>query len=117
VTEGPAQRLAKALEQGIVLSSGWVFLVPRQLAIAAMLHGNWARAEAYFLQAIAVATAAQARPELGRTYLAYARMLLLNGQRQQARQINALLEKAHSLFDALGMTPFIPESLYLQRAV
>ena len=117
VTEEPARWLTRALEQGIVLSPGWVFLVPRQLGIAAMLHGNWTRAETYFLQAIDVATAAQARPELGRTYLAYARMLILSRQRKKTQRIKELLEQAHCLFDALGMTPFIPESLHLQRAV
>ena len=115
VTDTPAQYLRKSLQNGIVLSSGWVFLVPRQLGVSAMLHGDWERAESYFQQAIDVATASGAQPELGRTYQVYARMLLLRQQRGDGRRIATLLEEALRLFETLEMTPFIPETQQLQR--
>lgn len=115
VTDAPAQRLCQALQNGTVLSSGWVFLLPRQLGVSAMLHGDWERAESYFQQAIEVATASRAQPELGRTYQVYARMLLLRRRKGDARRIAELLEEARRLFEALEMTPFIPETSQLQR--
>ena len=116
-TDGPVKMLSRVLQTGIVLSSGWVFLLPRQLGLSAMLHGNWGYAESYFKQAIETATASRAHPELGRTYQLYARMLLLKGEKGNGRRIDVFLEKALRLFEELEMTPFVPEILYLKRAV
>ncbi|MDH3600846.1 MAG: hypothetical protein OEU26_14565 [Candidatus Tectomicrobia bacterium] len=107
LTHAPAKQLAQALACGIVMSPGWVFLIPRQLGIAATLRGDWDQAEAYFQQAIEVATAAQATPELGRTYLAYARLLRIQPDTRHDPRIAALLDTARGLFKALGMAPFV----------
>ena len=111
------KRLARDLQTGIVLSSGWVFLLPRQLGLSAMMHGDWHRAERYFQQAIDTATAAQAWPELGRTYQLYARMLILKGEKGSGQRICMFLEQALRLFEKLEMTPFVPETLYLQQVI
>lgn len=116
-TDGPARRLSRELQAGIVLSSGWVFLLPRQLGLSAMLHGDWSRAESYFTQAIDIATASQALPELGRTYQLYARMLFLKGEKGNGQRIGRLLDEALRLFEQLEMTPFVPETLHLKQTV
>lgn len=106
LTHAPARRLAQALDGGIVMSPGWVCLLPRQLGIAATLREEWAEAEAYFQQAIDLATKVQATPELGRTYLAYARLLRVQPERMNESRIAALLHCAHRHFETLGMAPF-----------
>jgi tetratricopeptide (TPR) repeat protein len=111
LTHAPARRLAQALDGGIVMSPGWVCLLPRQLGIAATLREEWAEAEAYFQQAIALATEVQAMPELGRTYLAYARLLRIQSERRNEPRIAALLHWAHRHFETLGMAPFAAAAL------
>jgi tetratricopeptide (TPR) repeat protein len=106
LTHAPARRLAQALDSGIVMSPGWVCLLPRQLGIAATLREEWAEAEAYFQQAIDLATKVQATPELGRTYLAYARLLRVQPERMNESRIATLLHCAHRHFETLGMAPF-----------
>jgi tetratricopeptide (TPR) repeat protein len=115
LTHAPARRLAQALDGGIVMSPGWVCLLPRQLGIAATLREEWAEAEAYFQQAIDLATEVQATPELGRTYLAYARLLRVQPERRDEPRIAALLQGAHHHFEALGMAPFVAAALSLTR--
>jgi uncharacterized protein HemY len=88
------------------MSPGWVCLLPRQLGIAATLREEWAEAEAYFQQAIDLATKVQATPELGRTYLAYARLLRVQPERMNESRIATLLHCAHRHFETLGMAPF-----------
>jgi tetratricopeptide (TPR) repeat protein len=111
LTHAPAKRLAQALDGGIVMSPGWVCLLPRQLGIAATLREEWAEAEAYFQQAIDLATEVQATPELGRTYLAYARLLRVQPKRRDEPRIAALLHCAHRHFETLGMAPFAAAAL------
>lgn len=111
LTHVPARRLAQALDGGIVMSPGWVCLIPRQLGIAATLRADWAQAEAYFQQAIDLATKAQATPELGRTYLAYARLLRVQPERRNEPRIATLLHCAHRHFETLGMAPFAAAAL------
>jgi tetratricopeptide (TPR) repeat protein len=115
LTHAPAKQLAQVLARGIVMSPGWVCLIPRQLGIAATLREDWVQAEAYFQQAIEVATTAQAIPELGRTYLAYARLLRIQPNTCDDPRIAALLDNARRLFEALGMAPFVAAALSLTR--
>ena len=117
LTHAPAQRLAQALDGGIVMSPGWVWLLPRQLGIAATLREEWAEAEAYFQRAIEVATAAQAMPELGHTYLAYARLLRIQPNTCDDPRIAALLHCAHRHFETLGMAPFVAAALSLTHPI
>jgi hypothetical protein len=115
LTHAPVGWLAQAQASGIVMSPGWVCLLPRQLGIAATLREDWVQAEAYFQQAIEVATAAQATPELGRTYLAYARLLRIQPDTCHDPRIAALLDNARGLFEALGMAPFVTAALSFTR--
>ncbi len=80
LTERPAEMLEAALERGVKFSSGWTFLIPRSLGVAAMVQKDWHRAEAHFQHAIAVASDVRALPELARTYLDYANWTYFNPQ-------------------------------------
>ena len=117
LTHAPAKWLAQALARGLVLSPGWVLLVPRHLGIAATLRGDWVQADAYFQRATDLATAAQATPELGRTYLAYARLLRVQPNTRHEPRIPALLDHAYGLFESLGMTPFAAAAVSLKRTL
>jgi tetratricopeptide (TPR) repeat protein len=112
------QVLFLAVGRGVVFSSsGWMFLIPRILGVAATLNRWWDKAEAHFQAAIAVATAVGARPELGRTYLDYARMLAARGARSDYRRAVELVGQASPIFTALGMQPFSQRALQLARAL
>ena len=110
------ERLARAAERGIVFSSGWMCLVPRVLGVAATMDRRWDAARGYFRDAIDVATAAGARPELARTYLGYARMVVAQpgGGRAEAAE---LVTRARSLFTELGMAPFARRADDLAQAL
>jgi DNA-binding winged helix-turn-helix (wHTH) protein/tetratricopeptide (TPR) repeat protein len=107
LAEQPYQALAMAAERGVLFSSGWMFLIPRVLGVAATLFRQWDTAEAQFHVALDTATRTGARPELGRAYLDYARMLAarrMPGDRQRAI---AYMARAGNIFHALNMTPFV----------
>jgi hypothetical protein len=74
IAEPPFQALSRVAAQSVLFSSGWMFLLPRILGVAASVNRRWDEAEGHFQAAIAVASSSKARPELGRTYLDYARM-------------------------------------------
>jgi class 3 adenylate cyclase len=99
--------LAQVAERGVLFSRGWMFLIPRILGLAATVNRGWEVAESHFGTAIAVATDVGARPELGRTYLDYAHMLVTRGRKGDRRRAAELAELAQSLFDELGMEPFL----------
>ena len=105
---GLAERACKTLGQvvarGVVLTSGWVFLLPRILGVGATLCESWAEARSLFATALDIAEREGARPELARTHLDLARMLAASGDEQSAVEH---LEKAHGLFAQLGMKPFL----------
>src|SRR5262249_5615001 len=69
------QVLLRAVEQDLLFAIGWVCLLPRVLGVAATLNCWWDAAETHFQTALNAATRLDARTELGRTYLDYARML------------------------------------------
>jgi tetratricopeptide (TPR) repeat protein len=68
--------LELAAERGGLVSSGWGALLPRVLGVIASLDRHWETAEARFQTAISTAEQIGAQPELGRSYLDYARMLV-----------------------------------------
>ncbi|MGH8056230.1 MAG: adenylate/guanylate cyclase domain-containing protein, partial [Candidatus Entotheonellia bacterium] len=106
LTQRPYQALTLALERGILFSNGWVFLLPRVLGVGAALSHRWDTAEAHFQAAIEAAARTGARPELGRTYLDYARMLVARGARGDGRHASELLQQASPILHELGMDPF-----------
>ncbi len=105
VTERPAAMLADAVEQGVMLTSGWCFVIPRVLGVAAMMHGAWEQAAAHFVHAMRVADEAGAWPELARAYLDFACMEVLMGDIKDRALVLELLDQAGSIFNELGMVP------------
>ena len=97
--------LALAAERGVVLATGWVFLVARALGVIAGLARDWPRAEAHFEHALAAAEAMQARTELARTAFDWARMLAARGRRRDGERAAALAGRAASLAAELGLLP------------
>lgn len=105
IIEQPVTILTEALERGVLFTSGWCFLIPRVLGVAAVLREQWDRANDYFQQAIDVASEANAWPELGRSYLDYARMELLIGDFDDPKVVTEPLEEARGLCNELDMIP------------
>ena len=97
--------LALAAERGVVLATGWVFLVDRALGVIAMLARDWARAAAHYERALAAAEAMQARTEVARTAFDWARLLVARGRRRDRAQATTLAERAASLATELGLLP------------
>ena len=111
--EPARQALSQASARGVVFSSGWMFLIPRILGVAAALHRQWETAEAQFHEAIEVASRVGARPELGRAYLDYARLLMSRRRRGDRQRAMALVEQASRVFAELGMEPFMQRATQL----
>ncbi len=105
VTERPAAILADAVKQGVLFTSGWCFVIPRVLGVAAVLHGEWEQAAAHFVHAMQVADEAKAWPELARAYLDFACMEVLIGDITDRILVVELLENAGLVFNELGMGP------------
>ncbi len=114
----PYQILSMALERGALFSAGgWTFLIPRILGVAATLNQRWDKAEAHFQRAIDVATSIGARPELGQTYLNYARMFLARKRKGDRHRASELVKQAVTLFLELGMKPFIRRGAQLAETL
>ena len=101
--EQPYDVLLNATHQGAVFSSGWGFLLPRILGIAATLRRDWEAAETHFQTAIETARQAGARLELGQTYRDYAQMLTVREPGQPTSQVHELQQLAQSIFNQLEL--------------
>jgi class 3 adenylate cyclase len=117
VTGTPYQALSRTAERGIFFSSGWMFLIPRVLGVAAGLIHSWDAAEAHFQMAIDIATNVGAQPELGRAYLDYARMLKTREGRNDRHRAIELVKQASPIFYKLGMSPFTRQAEQLAKAL
>lgn len=115
LVESAQQVLSQAAARGVVFSSGWMFLIPRILGVAATLHREWGAAEAHFREAIELASRARARPELGRAYLDYARLLVSRRRRGDRQRAIGLVEQARGVFTELGMEPFMLRAAQLVK--
>jgi tetratricopeptide (TPR) repeat protein len=113
----PYQALSLAVAQGVLFTRGWMFLIPRVLGVAAALCQQWETAEDYFRQALEVAGRVQARPELGRTYLDYARMLSRREEYANLARAVECAQQAAVLFGELGMSPFSQRAAQLTLAL
>lgn len=105
--------LSLASEREVSFSTEWVFLIPRLLGVAASMNQQWDEAEAHFRVAIEIADRIGARPELGRTYLDYARMLAGRKQGDDHVRATELTERASRIFTELGMEPFARQVAHL----
>jgi len=101
----PRSVLTRVYASGVRVSSGWVFLVPRVLGMAAALERDWDAAERYFCEATKLATHAGAPAELARTLFEEARMRQLRGATEDLEEIQRLASRARSLARTLGMHP------------
>jgi eukaryotic-like serine/threonine-protein kinase len=101
--EAPYDALLAAAERGVVLTLGWTFLLERVLGVAATRARQWPRAETHFDAAAAAASRMGARPELARTHLDHARMLLARGGIGDGDRAVRLLANAAAGFESLGM--------------
>lgn len=117
IAELPYRALSLAAERGVLFSSGWTFLIPRVLGVTATLNHWWDTAETHFHTAIAVATRVGARPELGRAYLDYARLLVARGTRSDRLQAIELVRQAGPLLLILGMQPLARRAAQLAEAL
>jgi len=102
--------IMRAAQGEMVISSGWIFLLPRILALASATSGRLDEAESRLGIALEVARGIGARPEQGRVNLDWARLLLkrkAKGDRERAEQ---LVAEASRLFQELGMTPFTAQA-------
>ncbi len=117
LAEQPYLALSQAVEQGVVFSRGWVFLIPRVLGVAATLNRWWDKAEAHFQTASETAARVNARPELGRSYLDYARMLTVRDEGNDCARACELVEQASHIFTELGMEPFAKRAARLAETL
>jgi len=108
--------LSQATERGVLFSAGWgawVFLIARILGVAATLNHWWDKAEGHFQSAIDVATDCGARPELARSYLDWARMLVARDAPGDATRAIEALQQAVSIGAELDMQPCLQRALAL----
>src|SRR5262245_55267795 len=113
VAEPLYEVLRSVTGRGVTFSRGWVFLLPRVLGVAAAVSRWWDRAEGHFRSAIGIASDVQAQPELGRTYLDYAHMLLTRRRKGDRARAMELAGHAQLLFEKLGMGPFARDASQL----
>ena len=99
-------RLMEATKHGVVFSSAWGFLLHRILGVIDTLNGKWEEAEDHFRMGLKYATESGAQPELGRTYLDYARMLVAQDSDKNRDRVQDFASQASAIFKSLGMTPF-----------
>jgi len=111
----PRAALSRAAERGVLVSTGWMFLIPRVLGNIAAASGQRDAAAAQFQSAIDVATRIGARPELGRTCLDYARML--SGMGGRTDRAIEFVQQGAAVFLELGMSPFAEQSVRLAEAL
>lgn len=113
IADLPGPALSRAAERGVLFSTGWMFLVPRVLGTADAVNRRWASAETHFQHAVEIAERSGALPELGRSYLDYARMLTSRGGRRDRPRATELVSQAGAIFVELGMAPFAREAAQL----
>jgi len=105
---GIAGALERARNHGAVFCIGWPHLLPRIEGLAASIERRWADAEAHFDRAARIAHAVGARPELARTAIDHADMLLLRDEPEDRSRAAVLLNDAMS-----DIVAFCPNTLQI----
>ena len=106
IAEQPVQLLSRAAERGVLFSSGWMFLISRVLGLAAMTAGRLDEADARLRAATETARTVGARPELARSCLDHARLLIARGGDEGRARAIELVKEAAPIFTELGMPAF-----------
>jgi class 3 adenylate cyclase len=99
--------LEEAHERGVVLTTGWVSLVPRVLGVAATLMQRWDDAISWFTRALESSRALGARVEHLRTTVSFAAMLVRRGHTGDDTRALELLALAVPQLRDLGMSPLL----------
>jgi class 3 adenylate cyclase len=107
----PYAALRVAAERGVQLTIGWCFLLDRVLAVSATHARRWMDAEQHFTTAAAAAERMGAAPELARTRLDHARMLIARGDAADRDRAAALVRDAHAEFQRLGLAPLAARAM------
>jgi class 3 adenylate cyclase len=107
MAEAAYEALLAAAERGVVLTLGWTFLLERILGVAAAGARQWQRAETHFAAASSAASGMGAGPELARTRLDHARMLVARGAIGDSERSATLLAEAAAGFETFGMPAFV----------
>ncbi len=107
--------LELAVERGVVFSSGWPFSVERSLALAERLVGDDAGAERHLRHAASEMDRLDARPELGRSLVSLAGLLLDRGDDAGRAEAQVLCDRALALFESLAMPTLAEEVLVLAK--
>jgi hypothetical protein len=106
--------LHHAMDQDMIFTRGWIFLIPRVLGLIATLNQWWDQADHHFQVALEVTTRINALPELGRTYLDYALMLEARGHADDLGHVQQFAAQARTIFTHLDMVPFLQRADELQ---
>ena len=93
--------LRHALAHGVRLASGWVCLVPRALGVAASGQRRFASAREHFDEALRFAETENARLEVGRCCLGYARSLEAEATPEASRRARPLARRAAAIFESI----------------
>ena len=112
---GEAVKLA--VSKGLVLSPGWVYLLPRVLGLVAAVNGRSEEAARCYDAAIAAGRAIGARAEVARTCLDYAALLESNGKAGSLEHAAHLIEETNSISEEIGMTAFAARTRVLADAL
>jgi class 3 adenylate cyclase len=99
--------LADAHRRGLVLTTGWVSLIPRVLGVAASVAERWDDATRWFEEALQASRALGARVEELRAAVSYAAMLERRGARGDHARALELLALAVPQLRDLGMGPHV----------
>ena len=93
--------LRHALAHGVRLAGGWVNSVPRVLGVAASGARRFGAAREHFEEALAFAEENDARLELGRSCLDYARSSWVEDTAEGRRRARSLARRAAVVFEAI----------------
>ena len=105
--------LRTAADRGVLFSPGWCCLMPRVLGQIASASGSWDKAEQHYEAAVDIASRTGARTELARSSLECARMLVSKGAKSDRQRAAALVSEASTIFQDLGMEPFLGQAAEL----
>jgi class 3 adenylate cyclase/tetratricopeptide (TPR) repeat protein len=103
MVRAPRAVIERAARGGVVMATGWTFLVPRILGIASALAGDEERAERELLRAVDLACQFEARAELALAYLDLARTERARVGAGDSERVAEFAERALDVANEIGM--------------
>jgi DNA-binding CsgD family transcriptional regulator/tetratricopeptide (TPR) repeat protein len=107
---GAERALMTAAQHEMVITSGWLFLMPRALGLASSVAGHLDEAVSRLDIAMQVAAGLGARPERGRACIDLARVLMRRSGKADRERAAELVAEAGRVFQELGMHPFVDQA-------